>query len=239
MLGAAVGSLQHTFLPHLSGPIGTYALVGMGVLFAGFLRAPMTSVFMVLEVSGNYSIILPVIIANTLAYLISRSFQPVPIFDILTRQDGLQLPSMEEQREETILRVEDAMRLPYIPVLKADLTVGAALAEIAKLPQETVLVDRPDSGWCFLSRRELESIAAQGKQDGAMAAVLPASRMPYLYPDHTLDTALRQLQDWPLLPVVHRADPHLLVGILSLEDILNTYRNAAETVGVTVESGLA
>src|SRR6202040_1720588 len=61
MLGAAVGGAEHVVLPHLTGSPGTYALVGMGVLFAGFLRAPMTSVFMVLEVSGNYSIILPVI----------------------------------------------------------------------------------------------------------------------------------------------------------------------------------
>jgi len=69
----------------------------------------MTSVFMVLEVSGNYEIIVPVIVANTFSYLISRGFQSIPIFDLLTRQDGLILPSLEEEREETILRVEDAM----------------------------------------------------------------------------------------------------------------------------------
>ena len=64
MLGAAVGGAEHVLLPHLSVSPGTYALVGMGVLFAGFLRAPMTSVFMVLEVSGNYSIIVPVIVGE-------------------------------------------------------------------------------------------------------------------------------------------------------------------------------
>jgi len=61
--------------------VGSYALVGMGVLFAAFLRVPLTSVFMVLEVSGNYSIVLPVILANTIAYLVSRSLQPSPIFE--------------------------------------------------------------------------------------------------------------------------------------------------------------
>ena len=50
-------------------------------------RAPMTSVFMVLEVSGNYSLILPVMISNTLAYLISRQYQSVSLFDMLARQD--------------------------------------------------------------------------------------------------------------------------------------------------------
>ena len=109
MLGGAVGDRMHHFFPYLTGSTGTYVLVGMGVLFAGFLRVPMTSVFMVLEVSGNYEIIVPVIVANTVSYLVSRSLQTVPIFDLLTRQDGLILPSLEEEREETILRVEDAM----------------------------------------------------------------------------------------------------------------------------------
>src|ERR1700693_266914 len=94
MLGGAVGDLEPIFFPHLTGSTGTYVLVGMGVLFAGFLRAPMTSVFMVLEVSGNYEIIVPVIVANACSYLVSRSFLAVPIFDMLTRQDGLILPSL-------------------------------------------------------------------------------------------------------------------------------------------------
>src|ERR1700690_3854635 len=123
MLGGAVGGVERAFYPGLTGSTATYALVGMGVLFAAFLRVPMTSVFMVLEVSGNYSIIVPVIVANTLAYVISRGLQPTPIFDVLTRQDGLDLPSMEEQREESVLRVEDAMQVAPEPVLEDHETV--------------------------------------------------------------------------------------------------------------------
>ncbi len=122
MLGTAVGTLQEFWLPHLTGPIGSYALAGMGVLFAAFLRAPLTSVFMVLEVSGNYSIVAPVILANTVAYLIARSIDPVPIFEAFTKQDGLDLPSMEEIREEERMHVEDALSMPVavterVPIL--------------------------------------------------------------------------------------------------------------------------
>ncbi|MGH9641644.1 MAG: chloride channel protein, partial [Terriglobales bacterium] len=147
MLGAAVGGVQHIFFPHLTGSPGTYALVGMGVLFAGFLRAPMTSVFMVLEVSGNYSIILPVIVANTFAYVISRALMPVPIFDMLTRQDGLDLPSMEEQREEDILRVEDAMRPPTGPLLDSEETLDRVLQKVDVKSPEPLLVRLNPTGW--------------------------------------------------------------------------------------------
>lgn len=50
MLGGAVGTVERLLFPHLTGSVGTYALVGMGVLFAGFLRAPITSIFMALLV---------------------------------------------------------------------------------------------------------------------------------------------------------------------------------------------
>jgi CIC family chloride channel protein len=102
MLGGAVCAIERIVAPGLTGPIGAYALVGMGTTFAGILRAPMTSVFMIIEVSGNHSIILPVMISNTIAYLLSRQFQPHAQFDLLSRQDGTLLPSMEEEREERI-----------------------------------------------------------------------------------------------------------------------------------------
>ena len=130
MIGGAVGGVEHHFFPWLTGSVGAYALVGMGTLFAGFLRVPMTSVFMVLEVSGNYSIILPVMISNTIAYLISRQYQQTSLFDLLSRQDGMDLPSMEERREEWALLVEDAMEPPRDPLLTNRRPVTDALSRL-------------------------------------------------------------------------------------------------------------
>ncbi len=126
MLGGSVAMLEQQLFPSIAVPVGAYALVGMGALFAGILRAPMTSVFMILEVSGNYSIILPVIICNTISYLISRGFQEVPLFDLLSRQDGLDLPSLEEEREQPMLRVEDAMHPTMGRALLGDETIASA-----------------------------------------------------------------------------------------------------------------
>ncbi len=165
MLGAAVGSFEKMFFPHLTGSIGSYALVGMGVLFAAFLRAPLTSVFMVLEVSGNYSIILPVILANTIAYLLSRSLQPLPIFEVLTHQDGLDLPSMEEQREESNLHLEDAMQPVTAPVLQGSETVQCVIDLLSQYEnlKEVValLIHCPDGLWYASRREELEDLLSK------------------------------------------------------------------------------
>ena len=228
MLGAAVGGAEHAVLPHLSGSPGTYALVGMGVLFAGFLRAPMTSVFMVLEVSGNYSIIVPVIVANTIAYVISRGLQPIAIFDLLTRQDGLELPSMEEQREEGILRVEDAMHPVEGPVLDAQETVDQALRKAEASTAEDMLVRLSPNGWNSTTKQQLQAMATEGKGAIALQSLLPIRRIPALHPDHPLETALRYVDRWPLVPVVSRADIRQLEGVISQRDVLDRYREFGE-----------
>ena len=226
MLGSAVGGVEHVIFPQLNGSSAAYALVGIGVLFAGFLRAPMTSVFMVLEVSGNYSIILPVIIANAIAYLVSRALQPVPIFDLLSRQDGIDLPSMEEQRELSVLRIEDAMRPPPPAVLHDDLTVGEAVKRAEHAGDELLLVRRSPAGWSVVRKDELAKMASLGKQEMSLLTVLPPARAPILHPDHPLDTALHYIYDFRLLPVVHRADQQRLEGVLTMADILRAYRGA-------------
>jgi CIC family chloride channel protein len=228
MLGGAVSGAEHALLPHLSWSPGTFALVGMGVLFAGFLRAPMTSVFMVLEVSGNYSIILPVIVANTFAYLISRALMPVAIFDVLSRQDGWELPSMEEQREESILRVEDAMQLAVDPVLNSDETVELALQQSRLAKQETLLVRMQPTGWKSVSKAGLAELHSTGRGAEWLENVLTGDPLPLLHPDLALETALRYVDRWPLIPVVNRANLRQLEGVITERDVLERYREAGE-----------
>src|SRR5580658_11192970 len=235
MLGASVGGAEHVLFPHLSGSPGTYALVGMGVLFAGFLRAPMTSVFMVLEVSGNYSIIVPVIVANTFAYVISRSLQPTAIFDVLTRQDGLELPWMEEQREEGTLRVEDAMRPASRAVLDTVLEAHDSLDQVlqgwdAKLP-EVRLVRLDPTGWSIITRQALEIMVKEGKGNLTLGSALSGRQILFLHPDNPLETALRYVDRWPLLPVVNRADFRKLEGVISQQDVLKRYQLFGEEEG--------
>ncbi|WP_263381711.1 chloride channel protein [Granulicella arctica] len=226
MLGASVGTFEKLFFPHLTGSVGSYALVGMGVLFAAFMRAPLTSVFMVLEVSGNYSIVLPVIIANTIAYLISRSLQPAPILEIFTHQDGLDLPSMEEQREEANLHLEDALHPITVPVLQGSETIAETIRSLAQYSESTdeiaILIHCTDQLWYAATRHELEALMTE--DEASLEAKLGPERTPVLFPDLPLSSALPHFQRWPLLPITNRAMRGSLEGAVSLEDVLKRYQ---------------
>jgi CIC family chloride channel protein len=235
MLGAAVGTVEKHYFGHLTGSIGSYALVGMGVLFAAFLRVPLTSVFMVLEVSGNYSIILPVILANTIAYLISRSLQPIPIFELFTHQDGLFLPNMEEQREEVNLHFEDALGPINVPVLNGSQSVEDARDTLNGSDAAAILVQCRDGGWYAATREELQSIFVALPNDPASDAAqqpledrLGPERTPVMFPDQPLASALPYFRRWPLLPISNRAIRGALEGVLSQTDVIRCYHNGVQ-----------
>jgi chloride channel protein, CIC family len=227
MIGGAIGGLEHRFFPQVSASVAPFALVGMGTFFAGFLRVPITSVFMVVETTGNYSIVLPVMISNTIAYLISRKYQDTPLFDLLAKQDGMELPSMEEQREQIVLRVEDAFRQPNLPPLQASDTLARAL-EVAEVSSEDYLLVRfPTGRWAGIARKVLLEFEAKYPKETQLREMLPTARLPILHPDQRLDDALRFIQGHDLLPVIGRAGSRKLEGVISLPDILAAYQKAS------------
>jgi CIC family chloride channel protein len=181
---------------------------------------------MVLEVSGNYSIILPVLVANTFAYLIARGLQPASIFDVLTRQDGLDLPSMEELREEHILRVEDAMQAVPLPLLVDDEPLERALRQVEDSPSENLLVRLSPNGWNSITKQQLRTMVSEGKGALSLRSVLPIRQIPRLHPDHPLDMALRYVNEWPLVPVVSRANFGKVEGVISRDNVLERYQSS-------------
>lgn len=91
MLGGAFGWVDVTLFRHGAGSIGAFALVGMGAVFAGIVRAPITSVLIIVEMTNGYSLILPLMIANMTAYGLARHLRPTPIYEALLDQDGIHL----------------------------------------------------------------------------------------------------------------------------------------------------
>jgi chloride channel protein, CIC family len=225
MMGAAVGSVAHTWFPLQTAGPGAYALVGMGAAFAGIVRTPLTSVIMIFEVTRDYNIIVPLMISNLIAFFISYQLQREPIYEALAHQDGVHLPTAQSRAAVGRIQVRQAMR-PAPAVLSPQEDVAAALNHLKGSPFDAWPVSDGD-GLCGMVRKsELEQAVADGPAGRKLAEMLTAGEeLPHVHPDHSLSLALERMGSTGLnvLPVVSRANVRELMGIVILDDVLAAY----------------
>jgi CIC family chloride channel protein len=224
MLGGAVGTVAHHFLPAYTANPGAYALVGMGALFAGIVRAPMTSVLMIFEMTRDYAVIVPLMIANLTSLFIARRLQRQPIYEALAEQDGVHLPASRGHEEIGEHSVEHILRQTP-EILPGRMRVREALELAQGTPCHIWPVRRGNYFLGILTRGELEKSAAEGKQDRRLENIVEQEHVPHLHRDHPLHLALERMSKYhlDLLPVIHRADAHKLEGVVTLRDVLEAY----------------
>jgi CIC family chloride channel protein len=220
MIGGGLGGFAHQYWPMPTSPASAYVLVGMGTLFAAVFRAPMTSIFMIFEVSATYVIILPVMVANTIAWLVARSLAPRGIFAELAELENLVLPTTDEERERRPRRVEEIME-SAARVVEVDscepLLAARQRARDANVPY--CLVQFAGRGWGLVPQ------PPGADDDGArpVGEVAGAHFLPVAHPDEPIESALRSLGAHPVVPVASRTRPPRLLGVLTLQGVLEAY----------------
>ena len=223
MLGGSIGTIAHHFLPMHTATPGAYALVGMGTVFAGVVRAPMTSVLMIFETTRDYAVIVPLMISNLVSLFISSRLQHKTIYDALSMQDGIHLPTSETLREHGQRQVSKAM-IAVTDTLGAESTVQQAMEIIStsKYRAWPVIDKRGVVG--VLSSLTLEKELALSPAKLLRELVNPLV-FPHVHSDQSLDLALNRMgtAQLELLPVVNRANIHKLEGVITLSDILESY----------------
>jgi CIC family chloride channel protein len=223
MLGAGVGTIAHLLLPALTSNPGAYALVGMGAVFAGIIRTPLTSVFMIFELTRDYAIVVPLMIANMASFAISRKFQRVPIYEALALQDGIHLPRPARERDPLAPRVSTVLRSD-VPVVPPSTTVG----DVPSSAPGCVVIGDDGTAAAF-SRSELQEVALHRGTDAPLAALLQnGTAYPHVHPDHTLEDALEWLEEHEgnAIAVVDRADIRRVLGIVTLADVRAAFRSS-------------
>ena len=223
MLGGTVGTVAHHFLPAYTATAGAYALVGMGAVFAGIVRAPMTSVLMIFEMTQDYAVIVPLMIANLVSLFISSRLQPQPIYEALAVQDGIHLPSAETRQRQGKRQIIRIMRA-LTESLPSEITVGEALQRANLSKFQTCLV--LDSGGVVgvINRTTLEREFTQDA-NLELRKIVDVLDFPHVHSDQGLDLALERMgaNQIDVLPVVDRANVHRLEGIVTLRDVLEFY----------------
>ena len=224
MLGGAIGTVAHHLLPGYTATPGAYALVGMGALFAGIVRAPMTSVLMIFEMTRDYAVIVPLMIANLTSLFISSRFQKEPIYEALAHQDGIHLPS-HKTREELGRRTVPQVMRSAPETLPAQLSVHDAAERMRSSQFRAWPVEDEGSIVGVLSGATVESALADGRAEESVMRLLDSLDFPHVHRDHPLHLALERMSKAhiDILPVVNRADIHKLEGVVTLRDVLDSY----------------
>lgn len=221
MLGGCVGTLAHDLFPAHTATPGAYALVGMGAAFAGIVRAPMTSVLMIFEMTQNYAVIVPLMISNLVSLFIASRLQREPIYEALAIQDGIHLPSTKSRRhlQPQIARImrNSGASLP------AEMTVRDALEQVRSSRLQSWLVTE---GPRVLGVVNLSALQQESQNHSKVVRDLTdATYFPHVHADQSFDLALERMgaNHVQILPVVSRADIHDLLGVVTLEDVLDSY----------------
>jgi chloride channel protein, CIC family len=220
MAGGTVGMLVHRFAPFPTGDAGAYALVGMGTLFAGIIRAPMTSVFMIFEITQDYEILVPLMVANMLSFAISKRYQPVPVYHALLHQDDVHLPSPSTQAAPATVAARHVMNtnVAFIP---PDASVEQAWRRSLEQEAPAYLVGTPNRLSGSVTRERLAESMASGRGAEPIGSLVDDSPV-HVHPDHPIDVVLERFAQSPdLLPVVNRTEARRVEGIITVDSIVS------------------
>jgi CIC family chloride channel protein len=221
MLGGSVGTVAHHWFPAYTATPGAYALVGMGTAFAGIVRAPMTSVLMIFEMTRDYAVIVPLMISNMISLFICSLIQHEPTYEALAIQDGIHLPSSPSR--PGLRRVARVMKSPD-GLLSAELTVREASEQIRGNRFRTSIVSDGRGVIGVVSQLTLEQQLEKDPEQ-KLEKIVEVLTFPHVHSDQGLDQALERMgaNHLDVLPVVNRANIHKLEGIVTLRDVLNSY----------------
>ncbi len=227
MLGAGFGHIFKSVLPHGITTPAAYGLVGMGAVFAAASRAPVTSVVIVYEMTQDYRMVLPLMLACAVSVATAQAIYRFSIYNLKLVRRGIHLDLARDTALLSEITVEQAMTSEIISV-RPDQTVR----EILPLFEETKhhgfpVVDQEGRLHGIVTIGDIRRALAQGKLDVPVTEIATHDVI-VAYPDETLNDALLKLglRDLGRLPVVDRQDPSRIVGLITRKNILSAYNRA-------------
>jgi chloride channel protein, CIC family len=229
MLGSAFGAVAHDLLPHLAASAGAYGLVGMGAVFAAAARAPITAVLIIFELTGDYRVILPLMIAIVIATALANATTRDTVYTLKLRRRGIDIETPTAARLMAQIAVGDAAAPLPVPLL-ADQPLSAAVDRLAEERVSALPVVDENGGLVgVVSATDIEQAIA-GAADRPVGDL--AHEVPRVRADQSLEEAIWMLaaSDDDALPVL-APDGRTAVGWLTHRALLDAYRLRAGNPG--------
>ncbi len=227
MFGGAMGQLFALWFPGISGPPGAYALVGMAAVFSATARAPLTAMLIVFEMSNDYLIILPLMVAGVTACYFAQWLHPESIYTLKLSKRGIRF---SEGRDMDIMQgvsVSEVMKVKPVTI-----HMDKPLPELMALFQSSNILGFPVMKDYYklhgiVTLQDIHKLQSQeGFSPRGMTVKDVAIENPItVFPDEPIWVAIQKMapRDLARLPVIDRDGSGTLLGVISRSDILRAY----------------
>jgi len=227
MFGGLMGKIFQMLTPGLVINPAAYAVVGMGALFAGTAQAPISAVIILFEMTNNYKLILPLMLAVGLSTIIYNYFSKSNIYTLKLLRRGVDIDKLVLPDIFSTLTVEKAMTTEVISVYPT-----TSIREVLKLIGKTkhkgfpVLSEAGDLVGMITST-DIDCALDNGKRKSELIATIFTKDISFCYLDENLNTALKKLGQKNIgrMPVVDANNEKLLLGLISRKNIIKAYNN--------------
>ena len=229
MLGEAFGQGINQVFPAITAPAGAYALVGMAAFFSGAAHAPVTAILILFEMTGDYQIILPLMLATVVSTLVARALSSESIYTLKLSRRGITLQQGKDIDVMQGILVHEAMTTDF-DVVQANLSIAELTNKfLATYHHGFPVIDESGELTGVVTLQDLQRANARGDHEElAVKNIATVDGLLVAYPDEPMWKALKRLgaRDIGRLPVVAGPESRSLVGILRRSDIIRAYNHA-------------
>ena len=227
MIGALAGTAANGLFPSAAGTVGGYTLIGMAAFLAPMVGAPLTAILILFEMTGDYAIILPLLVAVITAMLVSGRISRFSLYTHSLHKKGVDLVRGREEGVLKTLKVRDVMRREVTTISPAA-TFGELSERFLKTPDDYFyLNDERGALHGVVSFTDIRPyLREEGLRDLVRVEDIATSDPVSVTPGETLFDVLIKFgyKNVAVLPVI--SDPHArrLVGIIHRKDVLEAYQ---------------
>ncbi|UCD17511.1 MAG: chloride channel protein [Candidatus Zixiibacteriota bacterium] len=224
--GGTFGYLAHLLFPEVTAGAGAYALVGMAALVGGTTHAPMTAILIIFEMTSDYRIILPLMVAVVFSTLVARHIFEPSIYTIKLIKRGIFLKSGRDTAILRSMKVSEIMETDY-EVILASMPLPSIMNKIAtSRGTDFAVINRSGKFVGMLSLLDLLGAVTDRSLDNLVIAQdLVATNLVTVSPDDDLEVAMKRfaLKGYRMLPVVNKTDPSIIHGVLRRTSAMKHY----------------
>ncbi|MEK9662003.1 MAG: chloride channel protein [Alphaproteobacteria bacterium] len=229
LVGGAYGLVAGSFFPDMFSGVPAYALIGTGALAGAVLGAPLSTIFIIFELTGSSSMMIAVMIATGIASLVTSQVYARSFFAEQLRGRGIVLTGGHEQALLRSIRVDDVMKRQF-GTISSDADVAAMNAALQATPYgELYVVDEDRRVLAILGYAELgRAIVDSEGQETLVAGVIARPIGPVLTADDDLERAMMMInaEGEHVVPVVADKEGMRLVGLIRELDVAEAYNRA-------------